>query len=696
MRRNKKFIQYPFIILMIFIFSFVGFSEVKDYSFDEGLNLLVDGQMIKTDSPLILKNDRVLVPLRIISETLGAKVDWNSELRRVDIQYNNKSIKVWVDSHLIQYGDGSFGISDVAPMIVEDRTYVPVRLVANALEIEVGWQGSTRSVLVDSSKPSIRASFYNLDILGLSNNELIEGKRNIQVDMSPLLKEKASTVKLLLIDKETGRGHVRYQSKENLLNLPFVPKGDDKGGYVLVAAYYDKDNKWLAGDAVAVNIQMKPSVNLMIEPREISDPLVLNTNANFSPFKMSYELVNVKTGVAEIVETADPFNSYTWSIAGMKSGDYILKAKAYDQTLNSYESNPVNLSVKVSPYLYLSGVKDNMIVDGPKYLIASRNFDVKETIYLIEDDNSGELEILARVPWGGYTWSPTLEDIGQKKLYVRVVDIYDKIHTSPPVTVNVDMSPSVSLSGVGPGQVLTEGTELLVKSNTLVQNIGFSIVNIDTGYREFISGNQVQFNPTKNHEGNLQIQGFAETEDGMKLQTEIINLRVYLGQLYGSRPIVAKDDFLPVVSQLALKSYEETGMSAALQAAQGILETGWGQKVPVDKYSNQFSYNLFGIKGSGSKGSVISNTWEVYNGVSFRTDAYFRAYNNIEESWYDHKSLLLEKSRYQIFRDVMYDYQLGAWAIRRAGYATDPLYPIKLMNIIKLYNLDTLDEIGVK
>jgi hypothetical protein len=696
MKKSTRVIQGGFILLAFFLLSMATFSQERDYSFDQGISLLIDGENIETESPLILENDRVLVPLRVVSESLGAKVNWLSDLRRVDIEYNNKIIKVWIDSHLIQYGDGSFGISDVAPVIVEDRTYVPVRLIANAMEIYIGWEANTRSVLIDSSRSALRESFYGVDILELKNRGVIEEKSNIVVEMSSSIKERASLVKLLLINKETAKGHVVYRSTENLLNIPFIPKGDDQGLYALVAAYYDKDNNWLAGDAVGVNIQMKPKVNLIVDQRGISDAIVLKTDANFSPFKMSYELINVKSGSSELIETADPFNSYTWSISGMKTGDYLLKAKAYDQNLNVYESNGVNVSIKVSPYLYLSGVKNNGTVNGPTYLIASRNFDVKETIYLIEDVSSGKLEILETVPWGGYTWAPTLDDLGSKNLYVKVIDINDKVHTSPGVNVTVDMTPNVSLSGVGPGQVLTEGTELIVKSNTTIKNIRFSITNTGTGYSEVLLGNKVQFNPTKNHVGAIKIKGFAETEEGKALETETIELRVYLDDIYGSRPIVEKSEFLPLVSKLALKSYNETGMSAALQAAQGILETGWGQKVPVDKYSNQFSYNLFGIKGTGTNGSVISNTWEVYNGISFRTDAYFRAYNNIEESWYDHKSLLLEKSRYQIFRDVMYDYQLGAWAIRRAGYATDPLYPIKLMNIIKQYDLHILDEVGVK
>lgn len=43
----------------------------------------------------------------------------------------------------------------------------------------------------------------------------------------------------------------------------------------------------------------------------------------------------------------------------------------------------------------------------------------------------------------------------------------------------------------------------------------------------------------------------------------------------------------------------------------------------------------------------------------------------------------------------MFDYMQGAWALKRAGYATDPQYPIKLMKLIDTYNLDELDKVGI-
>ena len=56
------------------------------------------------------------------------------------------------------------------------------------------------------------------------------------------------------------------------------------------------------------------------------------------------------------------------------------------------------------------------------------------------------------------------------------------------------------------------------------------------------------------------------------------------------------------------------------KVAQSILETGWGQKVPSDKYSGEKSNNLFGIKSKNNEPYIISTTWEVYNGLKYVVD----------------------------------------------------------------------------
>jgi flagellum-specific peptidoglycan hydrolase FlgJ len=101
---------------------------------------------------------------------------------------------------------------------------------------------------------------------------------------------------------------------------------------------------------------------------------------------------------------------------------------------------------------------------------------------------------------------------------------------------------------------------------------------------------------------------------------------------------------------------------------------------------------LFGIKGSGSAGKVLSSTQEEYYGTLYRIDADFRSYHSAKESWDDHNDLLLRLERYIPYTEVMYHSSSGAHALRRCGYATDSGYPDKLIQIIRQYGLERLDR----
>lgn len=100
--------------------------------------------------------------------------------------------------------------------------------------------------------------------------------------------------------------------------------------------------------------------------------------------------------------------------------------------------------------------------------------------------------------------------------------------------------------------------------------------------------------------------------------------------------------------------------------------------------------NLFGIKGTGTAGSVSWDTTEYVNGQAIVTNAQFASYTTYYDSIVAHAVLLL-KPRYQKYlKDVtnIVDYAHG---IQDAGYATDPNYANKLLKIIYQYNLWKLD-----
>lgn len=147
--------------------------------------------------------------------------------------------------------------------------------------------------------------------------------------------------------------------------------------------------------------------------------------------------------------------------------------------------------------------------------------------------------------------------------------------------------------------------------------------------------------------------------------------------------------FIAMIQEDARKLQKSHGIFASVTIAQGCLETGYGKSQPVDKYTGKKSNNLFGVKGTGNNGFVVSSTWEVVNGKKITIDAKFRAYNSYYDSLVDHSQVLM-LSRYAPVRNAK-DGASAAMQLHPCGYATDPEYGTKLVSIMKKYNLAQYD-----
>lgn len=100
----------------------------------------VDNEAVIYDTAPVIRNDRTLVPIRIVTETLGGKVDWNGVTKEVTLNIDGKEIKMTVGKTLEKYG--------VAPVIIDGRTFVPVRFVADELGATVAWDNATKTVTI--------------------------------------------------------------------------------------------------------------------------------------------------------------------------------------------------------------------------------------------------------------------------------------------------------------------------------------------------------------------------------------------------------------------------------------------------------------------------------------------------------------------------------------------------------------------
>ncbi|MBP7279108.1 MAG: glucosaminidase domain-containing protein [Sedimentibacter sp.] len=695
-----KYIKWPILILLLILIALVQYSAPDAYA-EDSIKIVIDGKRIKPDVDPYISNDRTLVPIRVIAEELDSVVEWDNDNRAVHISKEDIHILLRIDSYLVEYtndNETSYTIIDVTPQITGDRTFVPIRLISNALGVKIEWDNDKRTVYIDSSESSEVTKFFDVEISSVKPGQTITGTTELYTKINNEIPKGAKEIKYLLLDRDTAKGFVIAGGSN--INTPYewVPAMEDNGQKVLVSAFYDAQGNFLAGDSIPVTVKINPQIELkgIREGQLITAHSVpLSTKLNFSASYVKYEMINPDNGAVYLSPGVDPEQSFTMIPVMEDNGNMSVRVIAYDTKGNAYKGEYVNIGIDVDRYLYLGGVKNGQTIDGSVTLLAQRNFNVTDTEYIMVDNSTGEETLLFKSGYGSYSWFPGPEDAGSKDLYVRVKDTAGNTHVSSRVTVNVVGTPKLMLQGIGPGQVLTQAADLNIKTNVNLDSIKYILTNVRTGNEIIISEKSTGvIIPEKGDDGTWTIRAQG-TYGGRTIKSEEVKFAIYTGQLYSAKPVIEKDKYLDLVSGLAVNTRKTTGMSAALQVAQAILETGWGQSVPVDKYDGKFSYNLFGIKGEGTKGSVTSNTWEEYNGVAFRIDAEFRAYNNEKESWQDHKDLLLLRERYAPFREVMYDSTKGAWALKRCGYATDSQYAIKLIDIIERYDLKELDEVTI-
>ncbi|AZG72651.1 flagellar assembly peptidoglycan hydrolase FlgJ [Shewanella livingstonensis] len=144
------------------------------------------------------------------------------------------------------------------------------------------------------------------------------------------------------------------------------------------------------------------------------------------------------------------------------------------------------------------------------------------------------------------------------------------------------------------------------------------------------------------------------------------------------------EHFISVLYPHAEKAAKSLGTTAEVLIAQSALETGWGQKV-VRRNDGTMSHNLFNIKADkrwqGDKTSV--NTLEFEKGIAVQQKADFRMYDNLEQSFNDFVSFISQGDRYQDARKVAAEPTQFIKALQKAGYATDPQYANKVINVMK-------------
>src|SRR5579859_6747905 len=113
------------------------------------VHVYVDGQLVAFDVPPQIENGRVLVPLRGVFERLGASVGWDDQTQTVLAQRGATSVSLVIGNTQAMV-NGQPAMMDVPAMLVGGRTMVPLRFVSQALGASVNWDAATSTVAIAS------------------------------------------------------------------------------------------------------------------------------------------------------------------------------------------------------------------------------------------------------------------------------------------------------------------------------------------------------------------------------------------------------------------------------------------------------------------------------------------------------------------------------------------------------------------
>lgn len=140
----KKYLSIMLMFLVLF-----GPLTLSAAAVPADIVIELDGQVLFSDVPPLVQNNRTLVPIRTIAEALNLQVEWKAELEEIDIAGNGMFIQMRIGESQA-FKNGKAIRLDTPPVIYKERTMLPIRFVTEALGCQVVWNGNTRTVSINS------------------------------------------------------------------------------------------------------------------------------------------------------------------------------------------------------------------------------------------------------------------------------------------------------------------------------------------------------------------------------------------------------------------------------------------------------------------------------------------------------------------------------------------------------------------
>ena len=133
---------------------------------NSSIPVLIDGFPITMDTPPVIQDGRTMVPFRALAEALGVNVTWDGTAQTVHATDGNRSIKLQIGSHTAYRNEAPVTL-DAPPLITGGRTLIPLRFFSEAFDCQVVWDGSVK--ITSPPREMFITGFYALGDPGTSS-----------------------------------------------------------------------------------------------------------------------------------------------------------------------------------------------------------------------------------------------------------------------------------------------------------------------------------------------------------------------------------------------------------------------------------------------------------------------------------------------------------------------------------------------
>ncbi len=167
----------------------ISLTNISPVKAETPIKIAIDNTIIKSDQAPVIKNGRTLVPVRFVSEQLSYQVNWDNTNKNVyiyDYGVSPQTFKNSTNDIQVYLNNKKITFADQKPVIINGRTLIPLRAVAENMNVSVNWDDTKKQVNINTSTPKTTTSnqFSGYTLIEVDGGDLSGTRKpNVVVDI---------------------------------------------------------------------------------------------------------------------------------------------------------------------------------------------------------------------------------------------------------------------------------------------------------------------------------------------------------------------------------------------------------------------------------------------------------------------------------------------------------------------------------